>query len=374
MQSDTLNALLARHVPSYKRTRSEALPRGSAAPAEAAAEAIHADHWRRVAVVAAECIQAEKGEVNEADLEHLLAWWHLRWTALWKLRLFTLVQKEMTGVWHVLDASIDGDGQPLTVQLPFALTVLYAQAYFACGQQRRGIEMLWARYAHCQRAAAHDSAVWNGRRVRVGLLLASALAEIEAYDAAASVADALSERLPRPLVESDALTALTLARIYIQMGCLASADELVAAASHAPKNAYDGHAALARLVREPHTHVLDAYADDADQSLANAAAVDAFYRGDLDQGTAFLEKYMQAHPTTFAMARGLGGNLVTLHTMGPHKYVSLLTQRRTRPPAHYPPRRRGRRRRSDRRRQPHGVMWRFRHPTTGGAPCICTRR
>lgn len=323
-QTDALQVLLARHAPGASRPPNERRLSSLAPPAHCAAEAVRTGHWRRVAAIAAEAIVGGTSQVvGASDITHVLHWWHLRVFALWKLRLFSQAHTEFTNVWNVLDTTlIQPEARPLhtTALVPYALHVVRAQDLYVHGQKRAGVTALWHLLSVCQSHFDEGDAskVWHAREVRVRLILASALVDMEAFDAAATVVDPLADPLvDRELEPKEAMLALVIARIYLTMGCVARAEALVAAAAAAPLPLRQTYDTLVRLVRNPHTSpVQQAYTEDADQALANAAAVDAFYRGDLDTGTAYLEHFLRARPTEFATAHGLAGNLITMHTMG----------------------------------------------------------
>lgn len=322
MQSDTLQALVVRHAPDVTRTRNERLASQHPTLPERVQEAIDASQWRRVASLAAEAITTKSTQdADPGDVGHLLSWWHLRLVALWKLRLFALVHTEFATLWQTLEG-VQGapDEGPLvkSSSVPFALHVFHAQALFVHGQQRAAVARLWQLLQHC--AVRKAELVWQMRDVRLRLLLASALIEMEAYDAAATVVDPLADPLLEHDLSSDeALHSLVLARLYLAMGCVARAEALVAAASQAPAHAQHNYENLVRLIRDPHTaSIQEIYTEEDNPMAVNTAAVRAFYHGDLDAGVAYLETYLATHPTTFATTRGLAGNLVTLHTMGLH--------------------------------------------------------
>lgn len=286
--------------------------------------AVLANHWRRVAQQAAHAIVTEVSpSLQASDLTHVLQWWHLRLVALWRLRLFTQAHTELTNVWSVLDRVLVQPGsRPLrtTALVPFALHLLRAQDMLVHGQKRAGITALWQHLAHCeaQKHTADNATIWHARARRIRLLLASALVETEALDAAAAVIDPLADTLLHGRVdEADALLALALVRLYVAMGCLTRAEALAEAARAAQPSLGGAYAALVRLVRDPHTEPPSLLPNEPlDQVKANTAAVDAFFRGDLDTGVQLLETLMDEQPSWFATAPGLAGNLFTLHTMG----------------------------------------------------------
>ncbi|WFC94646.1 hypothetical protein MBRA1_001280 [Malassezia brasiliensis] len=322
--TDALLKLLARHAPQYPHTPSDQQPPAPDAPAEDVHRAVLANHWRHVAHQAAHAIVTEVSpSLQASDLTHVLQWWHLRLVALWKLRLFAQAHTELTDVWSVLDRILVQPGsRPLrtTALVPFALHLLRAQDMLMHGQKRAGITALWQHLAHCedQERTTDDAVVWRARARRIRLLLASALVEMEALDAAAAVVDPLAETLLHGgMDEADALASLALVRIYVAMGCLARAEALAEAARATQPSLGDAYTTLVRLVRDPLTDPPALFpTEPLDQVKANTAAVDAFYRGDLDTGVQLLEALLHEQPSWFATAPGLAGNLFTLHTMG----------------------------------------------------------
>lgn len=323
-QTDALLKLLARHAPQYPHTPSDQQPAASDAPTDDVSHAVLANHWRSVAQRTAHAIVTEASpSVQASDITHVLQWWHLRLVALWKLRLFAQAHTELTNVWSVLDRVLVQPGsRPLrtTSLVPFALHLLRAQDLLVHGQKRAGVAALWQHLSYCeaQERTASDADVWHLRGLRIRLLLASALVEMEALDAAAAIVDPLAETLLHGhLDESNALLALALVRIYAVMGSLARAEALAEAAQAAQPSLGGAYAALVRLIRDPHTAPSESLSTEPlNQVNLNTAAVDAFYRGDLDTGVKLLEALMHEQPTWFATAPGLAGNLFTLHTMG----------------------------------------------------------
>lgn len=307
-QTDGVHAFLARQVPSTSHVPSDACVEEIPLP-----DAVRRGAWRRTAADASAAIEAvHSAPMTAADVTHLLAWWHLRLVALGKLRLWEQHTDETKRLWRVLDTiSIQPDGVPMgkTAVVPYPLSLLRAESELAHGDRRRGIARMWEHVRLCEERMHEDQrGVWRRRAVRTRVRLASALVDIDAYEAAAAAVQKIGDALlDHPLDATESYRALVLARLALRMGNTERATALVAAAS-ADAAAQEDHAALVR--------VFSMQADEARDMPLNTAAVVAFYRGDFDHAVRLLEDALDADPHVFVTEPGLAGNLLTLHTMG----------------------------------------------------------
>lgn len=313
-------------MPGYQRPRSEVRPAAdpAATPSQNACDAVRADHWRRVAVIASACItRVGSATPTHDDLRTLLAWWHLRLVSLWKLQLVELVHTEMDALWTALDSLLvfhEGALCPLstTPLVPYPLAVLRAQDLFERGSHREAVERFWMLI----QTAETRNGIWTRRATRVRIVLASLLAMADELPAAATVLRDV--RIDTPY------TALALARLYLRMGELEQAERLVETARERSaalpadeafrwEHALTSHVALCRFIGQPHVeHVRLQDSPSDDQALVTSIAVDAFHNGDTATATSVLERLMREHPTIFATSRTPAANLLTLHSLGPH--------------------------------------------------------
>ncbi|WFD29065.1 hypothetical protein MSPP1_000070 [Malassezia sp. CBS 17886] len=362
--NDALSTLLQRYAPDHIRTRSELLPEppGSASDlASVARRAVQENHWRRVATTAgtavAQPVDTEKpnvyvsqrgsGSLGRADVQHVLAWWHLRLVALWKLRLYGQVQAESAALSRALGSvSVVEEGVVLSLDagtftgestslldsplVPFCLRILFAQAQFVRGDQRGAVEALWSQI--------HMS------ETRLRLVLASMLIEMQVLSTAVTVLEPLVALCEEGTSPNAALPAL-LMRLYLQMGAMPEARTLLglarqaSARSEAPTDAHllASHDALLHMMERrtasggdnggvPTADLGPPEAWAGNEALVNSIAMEALYRGDLTTSTRVLERFLSDAPTQFATAPGIAGNLITLHAMGPESGVPAKTR------------------------------------------------
>ncbi|WFD28346.1 hypothetical protein MNAN1_003355 [Malassezia nana] len=328
-QNDLVQAMLRRYAPDQDRLYSEAQAPldSSIEPADAIVDAIDAHHWRQAAVIAGECVchlPPQETPITEDDLQHTLAWWHVRLVSLGKLQLYSQLRAELHALWTVLESLRiwDEDAQdvvPLAraAMVPFSLHVMHAQHLFLGGFQSEGTQCLCSLSTHAASMAKSDGNerdVWHRRYVRVRVLLASLLIEADQLPTAATVLSDLESALKESgLVDPAVLLMLT--RLYLALGDVQSArctlqqvkqEESASSSSLAASIAT--HEALLHYTVRPHepfdfAEEMKTYeAGACDLSLTNTMALDALLRGDIVPGIQLIERLLQEHPAAVATA------------------------------------------------------------------------
>lgn len=346
--------MLQRYAPEQELPPTEMLAPADAEkrPSEQTMEAMQANHWRRVAAIAGECVSLSPDQdvsITEADIQYTLAWWHIRFISLSKMILYTQLRKELNALWTVLESVRIWDEKkedvvPLiqTSLVPFSLHAVYAQQLFLGGFQREGTARLCQLIHMAQSLSKNDDTgqeLWHRRNIRLRVLLSSLLIESYQLPAAASVVAELDVAL-RAKATPDLSTLLMLVRLYLAMGEIQRAritlDEAHKEHTELPPDAAAGlatHEALFHYTIRPHDpydfpealHTYEARANH--QSLTNTMALGALLRGDIVQSIQLMERILQEHPTIVSSSKALTHNLLTLHSLGTKEYVThVLTQ------------------------------------------------
>jgi len=341
--------MLQRYGPDQERAHTEMLAPvdASTSPTEKTLEAVESNHWRRVAVIAGECVghpPAPDAPVSKADLQYTLAWWHIRMISLSKMLLFTLLRKELNALWTVLESLRIWDDEKQDVVplvhssiVPFSLHVMHAQQLFLGGFQREGA----ARLCQLIRTAEFlsesvDKHIWHMRVIRLRILLASMLIETHQLPAAATVMADLALTL-QAMITHDPSVHLMLTRLYLALGDIQHARSALDEANNKCTEPTSDmaasiatHEALFHYTIRPHepynfpqgTESFEASTNN--QALTNTMALGALLRGDIVQSIQLLERILQEHPIVVASSKALAHNLLTLHSLGKREYVFYL--------------------------------------------------
>lgn len=347
-QNDVVQGMLRRYAPDQDRIYSETQTPldSSIGPADAIVDAIDAHNWRQVAVIAGECVchlPPQETPITEEDLQHTLAWWHVRLVSLGKLQLYSQLRTELHAIWTVLESVRiwDEDAQDVVPlarasMVPFSLHVMHAQHLFLGGFQSEGTQRLCSlstKAASMAKSDGNDRDVWHLRNIRVQVILASLLIEADQLPTAATVLTGLESALKENgLVDPRVLLMLT--RLYLALGDVQSACR----ALHQVKRenptpsptlaaSMATHEALLHYTVRPHephdfAEEMKAYeAGACDLALTNTMALDALLRGDIVPGIQLIERLLQEHPAAVATSATLTQNLMTLHSLGTKEYV-----------------------------------------------------
>lgn len=338
--------MLQRYAPDSEHAHIEMLAPvdSSTSPMEKMLEAVQTNHWRQVAVIAGSCVSLPADQnvpVTEADLHCTLAWWHIRIISLSKMRLFTLLRKELNALWTVLETVRIWDDQKQDIVplvhasvVPFSLHVVHAQQLFLGGFQREGTARLCRLTRMAESMSQTESKnVWHIRAIRLRVLLASLLIETDQLPAATTVMVDLELSLRAKRIP-DLSTLCMLMRLYLVMGNIQKAryilDELHRVNPEPTPDTtarIETHEALFHYMIRPHEPydfpetVKSFEACTNNQALTNTMALSALLHGDIVQSVQLLERILQEHPTVVASSTALTHNLLTLHSLGMREYV-----------------------------------------------------
>ncbi|EPQ31202.1 uncharacterized protein PFL1_01389 [Pseudozyma flocculosa PF-1] len=304
--TDPLATLLSKHLPAHMRpprdlsgSWTQADPFASTAAFDprvafenvdeaAVQEAVRTNSWRRIATLARSRIMAYAEPRHDgpptAGIAEVLEWWSIRLHALSRLRLYSLMHTELTGLWAVLDstelgiraghglddalsfdtgspqkqrtlqrATVAGSSRSRTLAssplVPFSLRAMKAREAKYRGELTEAIDAHVELITHCkawirkwggaakrlarqatppsddvQKEVAAQVTLWTDRATRLGLITAALLTEAKDYPAAIDLLEPLTASTLLRAVRSPSASQVHLlshvARLYIQAGSL----------------------------------------------------------------------------------------------------------------------------------------------------------
>ncbi|SPO36302.1 uncharacterized protein PSFLO_01773 [Pseudozyma flocculosa] len=388
--TDPLATLLSKHLPAHMRpprdlsgSWTQADPFASTAAFDprvafenvdeaAVQEAVRTNSWRRIATLARSRIMAYAEPRHDgpptAGIAEVLEWWSIRLHALSRLRLYSLMHTELTGLWAVLDstelgiraghglddalsfdtgspqkqrtlqrATVAGSSRSRTLAssplVPFSLRAMKAREAKYRGELTEAID------AHKEVAA--QVTLWTDRATRLGLITAALLTEAKDYPAAIDLLEPLTASTLLRAVRSPSASQVHLlshvARLYIQAGSLTATalmfdsarqiyDRLDDDAQREPvSRLVVENAALLATIRGEYASAEAKWREAAEQRaqagdaedglLANDLAVAVFYQGRLQEPVDALERVLASSPSSVTSVEPFLFNLCTLHEL-----------------------------------------------------------
>ncbi|KAM6497132.1 hypothetical protein JOM56_007605 [Amanita muscaria] len=303
--------------------------------------------WRALARMARDHLVNTTPE----DVAKILNLWYIRLSSLARLRLFNQTSAECTNLFAVLNAIEPPEDRAWLFDniLPFELEVMYARLKYWAGDHMGYLDALYALLYKCKtkaRQAGPDSVtavMWKERAVRICLITASQLVEMNDLPAATKLLEPLCEQPNQPLTTDGAqegtpntsIPALrsALGRIYLQAGNLHLAARHFAAASKDPAvepTMKEMNAALFACADgqwERASETLRGLLEkDAENGVAvNNLAVALLGQGKMQEGISVLENALRASPSSVVIAEPFLFNLSTLYEL---RYANAIEKKR----------------------------------------------
>ncbi len=317
--SDALSILVQKHLPPPSRRVRDLSGSWHATldttdvDADQVLEAASTNSWRKIAVLARSTLERAGMELDE-----VVEWWTVRLYALARLRLYSMLRTELASVLEVLE------GQ----EMPFGLLMLRATEAKFRGDTRSAVEQYTVLIRMCRERGGE---VWRSRAIRVGMMLAFALAEARDYNAAIELLDPLVERLLSDEEGEGVQLVIVAARVWIQAGDLARALELIERAEQIlpSESAVHAHIKQAKMV------IATINGDFADgdgeaEGVVGALnrAVVQFYRAQLDAAIATLDAQLEAQPALVASADAVVFNTATLYELAAGDEAAVVGRKR----------------------------------------------
>ncbi|KAK2463528.1 hypothetical protein APHAL10511_004279 [Amanita phalloides] len=327
--------------------------------------------WRALARMARDRLVT----ANPEDLTLILNLWYIRLSSLSRLRLFNQTSAECTNLFAVLNAIEPPDDRAWLFDniLPFELDVMHARLKYWAGDHMGYLDALYALLHECKikarqagrqaaalaasrakagatltaSSATDGSAVtatmWKERGVRICLIMASQLMEMNDIAAATKLMEPLCQQ-PNYAVTADgaqqdaqntSIPALrsVVGRMYLQAGNLHMAARHfsdVAQDPSADATMKEMNAALFACADgqwERATVILGQLLEkDADNFVAaNNNAVALLGQGRVREGIAILENALKASPSSVVVAEPFLFNLATLYEL---RYAGAIEKKR----------------------------------------------
>jgi len=248
----------------------------------------------------------------------------VRLSSLARLRLFNQVSAECDNLFVALSSIEPPSAQTYVFNnvLPFELEVLQARSTYWSGDPFGYLDDVSILHRRCKlkaRAAKNltDAEMWKERGARMCLILASQLAEMKDFTAAASLLEPLYKASLSPVLLS------AIARIYLQAGDLSSAAQLfekVAANPDAEPSLQISNSAMLAAANGDWRASAELYSQlmskDQDDIIAiNNYAVSLLCQGRLKEGIHVLEAALQASPSAITTTEPFIFNLSTLYEL-----------------------------------------------------------
>ncbi|KLO17946.1 hypothetical protein SCHPADRAFT_900131 [Schizopora paradoxa] len=316
--TDPLTTLLIKHVPdSHMRP-----PRDVSGDWQQSDfhTLVMTNNWRALARMARDRIV----QADPSDIEVILSLWYVRLSSLARLRLFNQVSAECDNLFVALSSIEPPAAQSYVFNnvLPFELEVLQARCTYWAGDPLGYLDDVSILHRRCKlkaRAASEKSDVemWKERGARMCLIMASQLAEMKDFTAAASLLEPLYKSSQSPVLLS------AIARIYLQAGNVLSATRLfekVAADADAEASLKTSNSAMLAAVNGDWRTSAELYAqlmsmDQGDIVAINNYAVSLLGEGRVKDGIHVLETALQASPSAITTTEPFLFNLSTLYEL-----------------------------------------------------------
>ncbi|EGN96815.1 hypothetical protein SERLA73DRAFT_184996 [Serpula lacrymans var. lacrymans S7.3] len=285
---------------------------------------VMSNSWRPLARMARDRLVTS----NPEDLNLVLGLWYLRLSSLSRLRLYNQTSAECTNLFTVLNAIEPPSARAWLFDriLPFELEVMFTRLKYWTGDHMGYLDALSGLLKKCKAKARQNRSdpaalmMWQERRSRICLIVASQFMEMKEYMAAAKLLEPLCDQ-PNG-VTSPALQS-SVARIYLQGGYLAMASkhfEAVNADPTAEQALKDMNAALLASAQGDWSKASDVLktvlADDPENFVAaNNLSVALLSQGKIKEGIEILEAALASSPSTVVVAEPFLFNLSTLYEL-----------------------------------------------------------
>jgi len=293
------------------------------------------NNWRALARMARDRIV----QANPSDIDMILNLWYVRLSSLARLRLFNQVSAECDNLFVAISSVEPPAAQTHVFNnvLPFELEVLQARCTYWSGDPLGYLDDVSILHRRCKLKARTakdqtDAEMWKERGARMCLVIASQLAEMKDFTAAASLLEPLYKTSSSPVLLS------AIARIYLQAGNLYSATrvfERVAANPDTEPSLKLSNSAMLASANGDWRASTELYAQlmlkDRDDIIAiNNYAVALLSQGRLKEGIHVLETALQASPSAITTTEPYLFNLSTLYELrsglAAHKKRDLLIE------------------------------------------------
>lgn len=290
------------------------------------------------------------------EVREVLQWWSVRLYCLARLRLYSMLRTELAGLWQVLSTTRVGQGEEEvmlvdTQHVPFTLRVLRATEPKLRDDIRTTVEQYTLLIHLCKqhikrlRTEAKQSGstwnaiekvdVWKRRAMRVGLMLASTLAQARDYRGAIEVLEPVVEsalqRREEVGREARLHFVVVASRVWVQASDLETAVSLLDRASMLLPHPSSGSSSVVARELDHSRSIIAAIKGDfptASAHLCSTAssppptiaeqlnrAIVHFYSAQLDESIQALEHVLDHEPALFASADPVIFNTATLYEL-----------------------------------------------------------
>ncbi|KAJ2919555.1 hypothetical protein MD484_g859, partial [Candolleomyces efflorescens] len=280
--------------------------------------------WRALAKMARDRIVSS----DPADLNLILGLWHLRLSCLARLRLFNQTAAECTNLFSVLNSVDPPESRTYLFEriLPFELEVMQTRLKYWAGDHMGYLDALAALLRKCKVNAKQGKtdgsilSMWKERGARVALIIATQMAEMKEYTAAARLLEpicAQADGITNPALRS------AVARIYLQGGNLEMAAKHFAeveADSTADSRQKKMNSALLASAEGNWKESSDLLRgmidkDNEDYVAVNNLAVALLNQGKMQEAIEVLESALKSSPSSVVVAEPFLFNLSTLYEL-----------------------------------------------------------